>query len=385
MSESPKRAEVLLRFGRDQTLKIRRRMESHARGIAKHMLSEPMMRRLDFSADYLQQEKLFDARKPKQSLGAAVYMTGVDQTRPCEPCATRPGVFETCVVRENVAEAVCASCIYRGCRTKCNYHSNSKHALLLSWKALWADRWFEGVERRRGHFTPDTKHAHGPVFFPGLDEGRWDTGQVKRTVRVSIDDQLPTSNLPSGPLNRKGQALTPHAHSVNDRTPLDSGESGMEPGFKDRKHKPQAPTAASHTRTQATLEAITSAALPGAVSFGDPGFRHEGCPAAPAYCQSMTATYECHVSPKAERRGRVPQGRTFASGEATPAEVRWLMRHCKCSDAETLHRAWKHRVASRKKKPLPRGSKKDKYLSRWYPQWLTRIAAMLDPVQASGG
>lgn len=120
-------------------------------------------------------------------------------------------------------------------------------------------------------------------------------------------------------------------------------------------------------------------------NFRNPGFRHEGCPPHPEYCRNRNATVEIPLSPKALKRGQVARGHRFSMAQASARNVRWLLRHSSCSNAEILHRAWRHRIASRKDAPLRDGEGKPEYLSRWYPQWLTRIAAELDDTRAAGG
>lgn len=120
--------------------------------------------------------------------------------------------------------------------------------------------------------------------------------------------------------------------------------------------------------------------------FQHPMFRHHGCPPLPEYCRNVKATGAIPTNQKSLKRGRVARGRRFSASQATRHNVHWLLRHSSCSNAEILHRAWRHRQArpSRKVAPLRDCETKAEFLSRWYPQWLTRIAAELDDILSTG-
>lgn len=117
------------------------------------------------------------------------------------------------------------------------------------------------------------------------------------------------------------------------------------------------------------------------VDFQDPEFRHDECPPHPAYCRNKQASLLDSRSNGAVIKGRVSRGHKFSTGQATRKNVRWLLRHSSCSNSETLHRAWQHRLASTSSVPLRQNETKDSFLSRWYPQWLTKIAAEVKDIR----
>lgn len=109
-----------------------------------------------------------------------------------------------------------------------------------------------------------------------------------------------------------------------------------------------------------------------------PDFRHEGCPSAPSPCSHILAG--CRASASGARP--VSRRKIFKRGEASPEEVRWLIRRSDCSTTELMQRAWLHRLGQRKHSPLPKGCTKETFLSQWHPGKLNRAAALFG---ADGG
>lgn len=136
----------------------------------------------------------------------------------------------------------------------------------------------------------------------------------------------------------------------------------------------QAPdlTERSQRRPQGASTSSFPTPLDWRTNYLTPDFRHDGCPPIPSPCQSLTAGCS---SPESDLQP-VERGRIFARGEATPEEVRWLIRRAGCSTTELLRRAWLERLMRRKDLPLPESCTKESYLSQWYPGKLTRAAAL---------
>lgn len=109
-----------LACGGDITSNIRERLRKYGQRSVREMLSEPMLRPLHFSENYMGMEKSFNATSERHCVGTAVYMVGEKQEQPCKECKNRP-VFNTCVAKLEVARGACASCIYRGCRSRCDF------------------------------------------------------------------------------------------------------------------------------------------------------------------------------------------------------------------------------------------------------------------------
>lgn len=149
-----------------------------------------------------------------------------------------------------------------------------------------------------------------------------------------------------------------------------------------KRHSPVAGDQAEQSKDTATASGLQPANVQ---DFRDPHFRHEECPPHPEYCRNRCATVEIPRSSKNLKKGKVRRGRRFSMAQANRQTVWWLLRHSSCSNAEILQRAWRHRLAQRKDVPLRDRENKAEFLSRWYPQWLTRIASELDGTLATGG
>lgn len=123
--------KVHLACGGDITWNIREKLRKFGQRSVREMLSGPMLRPLQFSEHYMGMEKSFNATSERHCVGTAVYMVGEKQQQRCKECENRP-VFNACVVKLEVAKGACASCVYRGCRSRCDFFHDGENVLDLN-------------------------------------------------------------------------------------------------------------------------------------------------------------------------------------------------------------------------------------------------------------
>lgn len=73
-----------------------------------------------------------------------------------------------------------------------------------------------------------------------------------------------------------------------------------------------------------------------------PAWRHKDCPAYPKPCVDAGKTFQ--LRPADAARATISRHKTFVKGEATAAQVRYIMSRASCRKVEVVHRAWMSRL-----------------------------------------
>ncbi|KAF2159915.1 hypothetical protein M409DRAFT_29524 [Zasmidium cellare ATCC 36951] len=370
------------KIGKAYTHGIRKLLRQCDFGSLQELVEKPTKNEIVFRDRFVEKGSFFNALERKCRHGAMLQLVGAAQLRECAYCSRGNGPFDRCVVLPGLNMSACGNCVYGGVGKKCNYHVKT-YAVDGPWsprKATPCDQVLDETDTvgalpdpPRPRSKSQRARTSGMRTSKHIEDDKSDSD----VSECAVSEQLPLKyRSPAeqetprpGKLKKRKREVAGVVIGRDFQPAAEPQASSSRPATTARanREEPTEPREGTHPTTSSphTSDWRTT-------NYLTPGFRHEGCPGAPSPCQHFLAGCQ---SPESEVQA-VERGRIFKRGEASPEEVRWLIRRSDCSMTELMSRAWLHRLGQRKQSPLPKGCTKESFLSQWHPGKISRAAAL---------
>ncbi|EMC90819.1 hypothetical protein BAUCODRAFT_333543 [Baudoinia panamericana UAMH 10762] len=342
--------------------------------IAKACLRLDTKRALRFRKVFVKAERMFNLARPSHGNAAMVFIKGVVQAKPCDCCTLAGAPFPHCVTFDFAFHGACANCGFRERGTGCNYHGDAKEGVVRWVRAVGSETapQHQLIEVANRHGSLSSVIGHGPIangssHDRGTGNDSSGPATADRTDHESVPGRGPSTELgspnpfpdtvmqsPSMPVAEATDAARAATRSPS-LAPLDSSPLRA---MKSREQNGRATPGPSNWRKRRRAHH----------SHSDVGSSKRPSPAAAKQAEKVekaASTRSTEDEDQEEDQDEVPVYRNeyFEQGQASPAQVRVILKHCDSRWRDIFDRAWRKWVSRVQPPGSPNSLTKEEFLS----------------------